>query len=519
MKKILLFIAASLLMCSCYSDKSTMRTSVYPDILITSSIEDETITYSYGDQLKMSATAIQSGVMASQLSYLWEIDMAADNTKGRAFLGDGHDISFKLVQPASDVPYILSLTVTNKESGYQKVKYWKVFITSSLGEGLLVGHTKDGGQTSMLDLISSPALTYGYVGSDFHITRDIMGIVSDTPLQGSIRSMEFSVLTDMGAAQVKSFNESIVHIATDKCFCAIDPTTYTVVRTDGDCFMGYSADKYDVTYVRNSGAVSCQVLCNGNMFTVSSLMDHQFAVVTNPMSKECGFKPSNFCSVTQDLGDIYAYDDVNHQFYTQRCWTVHQSSLTTMVGNVTPDEVFLADKTSVACGEFNGGCCIYILKGSDGSYNAVILNAGNNKVAEIHPLNLTDADKAVSYAFCDNANLFFYATEDKIYSSLLTSGNFTTKALSWKPDSAAEKITGIQQYLQGWYGNCKYDDKYKFILSTNRMQIIITTYNETTGEGKVYLRPFNVATGMFTYKDNGSFGGFGRITSVTETMR
>ena len=51
------------------------------------------------------------------------------------------------------------------------------------------------------------------------------------------------------------------------------------------------------------------------------------------------------------------------------------------------------------------------------------------------------------------------------------------------------------------------------------MQIVIFTYNEKTGEGKIYLRPFNVSTGLFTYKDNGVYGGFGRITAAATTFR
>ena len=49
--------------------------------------------------------------------------------------------------------------------------------------------------------------------------------------------------------------------------------------------------------------------------------------------------------------------------------------------------------------------------------------------------------------------------------------------------------------------------------------MIITTYNDKTGEGKVYLRPFNVSTGLFTAKDNGTYGGFGEITALCPTLR
>ena len=88
------------------------------------------------------------------------------------------------------------------------------------------------------------------------------------------------------------------------------------------------------------------------------------------------------------------------------------------------------------------------------------------------------------------------------------------------PDNKNEVITGIKFYTQGWYGSHGFDyNSYTFPLATNRMQVMIFTYNEKTGEGKIYLRPFNVSTGLFTYKDNGVYGGFGRITAATSTFR
>ena len=37
-------------------------------------------------------------------------------------------------------------------------------------------------------------------------------------------------------------------------------------------------------------------------------------------------------------------------------------------------------------------------------------------------------------------------------------------------------------------------------------------------EGKIYMRPFNLSTGMFNYKDNGTLEGFGEISEVAPTF-
>ena len=47
----------------------------------------------------------------------------------------------------------------------------------------------------------------------------------------------------------------------------------------------------------------------------------------------------------------------------------------------------------------------------------------------------------------------------------------------------------------------------------------VASYDETTGEGKIYLRPFNLSTGLFTMQNNGVYDGFNEITALTTTLR
>ena len=93
--------------------------------------------------------------------------------------------------------------------------------------------------------------------------------------------------------------------------------------------------------------------------------------------------------------------------------------------------------------------------------------------------------------------------------------------MSWKPASADEKITRILQYKQAWYGTGNQAiANFNFLLPTHRSMLIIVTQNSVTGEGKIYLRGFNVSTGLFTFNgDYGSFGGFGDITAICTTLR
>jgi len=520
MKKFFLYIVLAILAVSCYKDLSTEAGYVYPQIVITSDAPSDTINCAFGDILTLKAEAHQEGIADEYLSYMWEMDVVADRYSSRALVSQTNEVEMKINQTSSNTPYILALTVTNTQSGYSQTKSWTVFVTSALGEGLLVGHTRDGGQTSEIDLIRSSSVTYNYSALEPKITRDAFRILNDEPLEGRILAMEAATGSNLSLVPMSSYNENTILIGTDKHFYTLDPTNYGILRMDSESFTGYSADKYIVSYIKNSGAVACQLIVNGLLCNCGCILDNTFSRVSSPMVEKASFTGDNFCAVTENQGGVAAFDNVSKKFYGCQAWMLYSSSLSEITGSKAPTSSFIADKTSVAAGEFNGGDNIFIMKGKANDYHAVLTNNGLNKDAMTYELSAENIDKAVSFAFCDNANVFFYVTPTKVYSSLLSSGQFNTKALSWSPDSKQEKITHIYHYKQGWYGTHQYDI-YDFTLKSNhRLQMIITTYNESTGEGKVYIKPFNVSTGMFSaFKDGGTFGGFGEITSVTETMR
>lgn len=172
-------------------------------------------------------------------------------------------------------------------------------------------------------------------------------------------------------------------------------------------------------------------------------------------------------------------------------------------------------------GAMKGKMPALFIKDAAGNHYICSVDTGSSDMKTYtYPVNGEDMDAIVDVAFCDNSDLMYYATESKIYSVLISGGKATATALSWKPDSSDEKITAIRQYTQGWYGTHRYDlSNYPFQLEYNRLQLLITTYNEKTGEGKIYMRPFNVSTGRFTIKNNGTLKGFGEITAIAPTFR
>lgn len=220
----------------------------------------------------------------------------------------------------------------------------------------------------------------------------------------------------------------------------------------------------------------------------------------------------------QQNGDLGVFDEVDGHFYTIDGWNLTQSSFSQLAV-----EFPFQTKGCVCVGS---GCSKnqqlgFLLKDPAGVYRVCLIDVtGNVNTASSFTVTGPEMDRIIKVAFCDNCELMYYITEESIYATILAAGRVSTRKVNWSPDSPDEKITGITQYKQAWYGVRSYSvNDYPFQLPTNRLQLIITTYNETTGEGKIYLRPFNVSTGLFTAQNNGTYGGFGEITAICPTFK
>ena len=177
--------------------------------------------------------------------------------------------------------------------------------------------------------------------------------------------------------------------------------------------------------------------------------------------------------------------------------------------------------TPLACGMMKQDKVCFVIKESDGTCHATVITSDGLSatssdfiVSDVAP----DIKDAKGFAFCDNADFFYYYTDQKINVVITAGKNATHRQVSWEPEDKDEKITGLYQYLQGWYSTQQIQE-YEHTIDTHRLQMVIVTYNEKTKEGKIYLRPFNVSTGLFTMQSNGTYGGFNEITAITPTLR
>lgn len=516
-----------ILAAACYQDKSTIASESIPDIVITPSFQLDTLSYPYGETISLSAEAVQEGVPEETLEYTWELDVQPGKYADRAFLSDQKSIEYRILNTPSAMPYYLSLTVKNNESGYAKSMVWPLYVTNSLGEGILVGHTRDHGQTSELDLVAAQSITYGYVNTEPRYARNLFSLGNDTSIEGKVQAIRARSCTNLNAANISSFNEDMIMVGTDKHIYQIDPLTYKVARKDGELFNSGSLSSFNTKFIYVVGNYASCIGIDDQLFVCCDLLDRDYAVSVYPNSKGKGtFQYENTCTAKDDQGDVLVFDQNLHTVSYCKGWSLHSSAFAPMGDDELPAKELLADKTCVAAGCLKNQKAGFVLTDPAGKYYLLIADETNGTQSQIFTLEAPEIDKAVSFAFCDNADLFYYATANGIYANVISGSTLSTKLLSWKPTNSTEKITMVSQYSQAWFGTHQYSTNhdssyyYEFPLTYHRLQLIIVTYDEKSGEGKFYLRPFSVSTGMLSaFKNNGEYGGFGEITAINTTMR
>ncbi|MBQ6793690.1 MAG: hypothetical protein IJO84_10030, partial [Butyricimonas sp.] len=135
--------------------------------------------------------------------------------------------------------------------------------------------------------------------------------------------------------------------------------------------------------------------------------------------------------------------------------------------------------------------------------------------------NCPGINEAVGFAASPISTDFYYATKDQIYTIALGDSQNVTAESRYTVDRDRDgEITSLMMW-RGEYGRMNVSSETSSTgMTTQNAQyrmLIVTTYNESTGEGKVLTIPIVKLTSG-TLEPNrdihGRYEGFGRITKV-----
>ena len=510
-KRFILLAFVSLLAVSCYKDLSTEATHELSDIEITSDVER--LDVFYGETLTFTPEVKIKGRKASEIEYKWDMTLSPQGSDYELELGTDKTLSFFVGNTPSSKPYLIRLTVTDKVTGLSRTYTWDAYIASPLGEGLLVAHTADGGQTSELSLLKAKPVTEGYTGST-RITHNLYQLANGEPIRGRVKTVSPVVSTNGS-----TYNLNRVFIGTETDLIALNYLDYKEDVRNGALYQfPDDVENFNIDAIMNYAGYCNAVISNGKFYNYICNSAYLFSQARYHNTPSDIITTKTLTAAKYSQGNVYLVDVNNGKFFLMMGWNP-ASSFQELTVNTTYE---LAGATPVACGimkrgEYDKAC--FVLK-SEGNYYATTITTNG---ADFSNYKLTgtaqNIDDAKGFAFCDNTDFFYYFTDRKINVVLLSGKNVTHRALDWAPESKNEKITGMYHYTQGWYGTQQIHIEEEHLIDTHKLQMIITTYDETTGEGKIYLRPFNLSTGLFTMQNNGVYGGFNEITAITTTLR
>ena len=524
MKKIYIIFSILFFVTGCYKDLSTGIIDPIPDIVFGN--EESIYVISYGDVLYIDPQISQEGRNQEDLSYLWEIDLTPDSRMNRLEISNEPVLEYQVGSNPSDQAYNLTLKVTDRQTDYTAMKSWKIYVGSALGEGLAVAYTQDGGLTSDIDFVASPAVTYGYDISSGDVTyvRGLFSLGNGAKYNGRINT-----LCPNAASNGSAWNLSRMLVGTDNELFSLNPQSYKRELESADFFPIGSESSYSVSEIFNYANYIGGAIINNSLYTMVCNSSDIYTKVNYSLVPSNIFTPENTAYAKPDQGSVCVFDNIHEGFYYIRGWMSASGALSK--ANITTSFP-LSTSESIACGSLRDKNLAFVIKTATGEYYLSKFDLNNNEPVytefQLIDRNANDSfdtveelDNAVSFAFCDNADLFYFATPEHIYANLLVGNSINTRLVPWEPESSDEKITKILQYHQAWYGTRQLgDSNYDFINDTHQMQLLIVTYNESTGEGKIYLREFILNTGYFsTAGDNGVFDGFGEITAITPTFR
>lgn len=468
------------------------------------------------DTLEIVPVIYKNGVEDEDLEFEWKIQ---GNDYPETVLSNKLVFKHQIDLAPNSNPYDLILTVTDKTTSLKEYERINLTVESKFGEGLLVADTRDEVHSDISlvmarnftrSLLEKNKRTHYNIYSQMNKGQKVTGLIRD--IQSSIKSdsrvLTFMTGTDIHRVDPYDFvawqmNSELFYVPLDE----VRPVQLLKKDYGGDEFMVVNGK----LHYRNSSW--------GNLYYSYYLFtpDNADYDVSYMMCVGSGYytsAPYAYDEAKNRFIQVSSRNDAFIQFVTQ------ESSLLFDVNNIGAYDAVYMDEgensnlNTVLKSEDGSGYYVYAIqsKTADNGHN---LPVGRYDLSQCP--DIMDVQAFTSSPVSED---FYYATSDKIYALTLKPDQPTPTASPRYTALPGEKITGMMLW-KGEYQRMNVSDESKpngigEANNQNRM-LVITTYNESTKEGKVITIPI-VRLGDGTLETNRAFhneyGGFGRITKV-----
>ena len=474
---------------ACYEDKGSYDYTPLPDVQMDNLLETYSVTQF--DTLKINPDVDLGGI--ENVTYSWRI--WSDALAGSEFiqLSDQKELKCQV----SEVPgsYTMVFSISDAKRNVNVYKSMKLKVQGVVTDGWMVLHEKDG--KSDFDLLISPFFT-NKAQKDLRFTG-MYESVNGEPLAGG-RGVRISsyftgnfqyvyIMTENAGVRLSAIN---MQKMSDLSSLILDgkplkPVNYSFIPwgsmgyfteeviSDGRFYMSMFGDNLFTEPVLMNGMTyeaapyMPRWLAWGMRGVIYDQLHGRFLMVVNNIM--------NFQSMTPTAGSLFDWNNMEahlvylesgfnkYEYAVMEDWTTHERTL-----------------------------CVIDFISEGGTY----------AIAEYSTAGCPEFAKADCFAIGGRGNVFYYSFGNKIY---LYDYSGTNSAKLIKEMSADEVITHLelQKPNEGYYmKNHPFDNKV----------LTVATYNEKTGEGKVYMYYVNEANGIMDLASEKVWKGFGRIIDM-----
>ena len=472
-----------------YEDKGNYDYTSLPDIQVDSLVEIYSVTQF--DALKIKPEVHLDGL--ENFSYSWRIWTDALANSEFIEISDQKELKYQVKEiPGS---YTMVFTVTDEKRNVNVYKSMKLKVQGVVTDGWMILHEKEG--KSDFDLLISPFFT-NRVSKDSRFINMYEAMNGETlPGGKGVRISSYFtgnyqyvyVMTENAGVRLSAIN---MQKMSDLSSLILDgkplkPENYSFIPygslnrfaeeviSDGRYYIsnfGYNLFTEPVcrdglTY--QAAPYMPRWLAWGMRGVIYDQLHGRFLMVVNSVL--------NFEKMTPTAGSIFDWNKMNatmiylesgfnkYEYAVMQDWTTGKRAL-----------------------------CVIDFKGEGGTY----------AIAEYATDKCPEFAQADGFAIGGRGNVFYYSAGNQVYLYDYSGANEAKSVIKMTNDEIITNLE-LQKPNEGYYmKNHPYDNKV----------LVVATYNEKTGEGKVYMYYVNEANGTVDLASVKVWKGFGRILDV-----
>lgn len=521
MKKIIIIILALFSMFSCYEDHSSLNTKLISPINIDLGITDpkwdpsRPIQYTLFtlDTLRINPIVYREGIEDSQLKYTWTIE---GNLIEPQILGTNMTLEVPITLGAQSNAYKLIFDVEDLTTGIHAEQLFDIFVQTPFGSGLLVCDTKDNGASSDVSLIMGYNFTDNLKKEQTKISKDLFQKMNGTKFEGQVNLCQSK---KYGTNRRATF-------ACDNQIYRVDPFDFKIQDKNEEMFL-FAPEKFQVSAMGYSAQIGTEYIVIDGLVYPNTMQQNNkkylhYLVSSNMSKYACSHfafpQYANGLAFDNIQGRIMEVDDrikvLNSTDLCDKDSPFDPNQLSNYeCKSLMPDgnEFFL----SIVQEKNNGNMYALVMK--QGMYPEEKLNG--KPLRKIDLSACTNIKDAQFFALTPNADVFWYATKDQIYSVYYTTDNLiVTPEYTVNP---GDQITAMIIW-DDYQGKVDYtnptpnaSDKIISTYSKDRMLVIAT---ENNGIGTIRtIAVAQVLRGSLEQDKNvhGEYSdNFGKITAI-----